>query len=156
MKRSTSTNFEKQGSSVVEPQRMDRRNKFLHTLSNSLQNWGEDAMIDFCELHPWKWWLLTTEKPSFSHTCNHTHSSICPAILHISKILMKMFGLQPSKRSLCKESTSHHPCLSKWNKKHPTLRHRIASIFSDENWSVSPFEERIQIRSHWFSLQKIV
>ena len=143
--------LEQQGAEVVEPAKewMRRNTNFAYPIQLVTKFEGEDAMIEFLLE------LLTLENDDFSpqkklqllsHLQNYTHSSICPAILpHLKDFNEDVRFATIETIAVQKDPQAITPLLEQMEQEASNrLRHRIASIFSDEDWSVTPFEERIQ------------
>lgn len=143
--------LERKGAGVVEPAKewMRRNANFAYPIQLVTTFEGEEIMISFLLE------LLLLENDDFSpqkklqllsHLQNHTHESICPAILPYLKDFNEDVRFATIEAiAVQKDPQAITPLLEQMEQEASNrLRHRIASIFSDENWSVSPFEERIQ------------
>lgn len=143
--------LETKGAGVVEPAKewMRRNPNFAYPIQLIAKFEGEEVMIAFLLE------LLSLEDDDFSpqkklqllsHLQNHTHPSICPAILPYLKDFNEDVRFATIETiAVQKDPQAIAPLLEQMEQEASNrLRHRIASIFSDENWSVSPFEERIQ------------
>ena len=143
--------LERKGADVIEPAKewMRRNANFAYPIQLITKFEGEEIMISFLLE------LLLLEDDDFSpqkklqllsHLQNHTHASICPAILPYLKDFNEDVRFATIEAiAVQKDPQAITPLLEQMEQEASNrLRHRIASIFSDENWSVSPFEERIQ------------
>jgi len=143
--------LERQGSSVIEPAKewMRRNPHFAYPIQLVAKFEGEEATISFLLE------LLALENDDFSpqkklqllsHLQNHKHESICPTILPYLKDFNEDVRFATIEAiAVQKDNQAITPLLEQMEQEASNrLRHRIASIFSAEDWSVTPFENRIQ------------
>lgn len=143
--------LERQGADVIEPAKewMRRNPNFAYPIQLITKFQGEEAMVTFLLE------LLSLENDDFSpqkklqllsHLQNHKHDSICPAVLPYLKDFNEDVRFATIEAiAVQKDDQALAPLLEQMEQEASNrLRHRIASIFSTENWSVTPFEDRIK------------
>jgi HEAT repeat protein len=143
--------IERMGDDVIEPAKewMRRNPNFAHPLKLVTKYEGEEATIHFLLE------LLTLENDDFSpqkklqllsHLQNHKHEAICSSVIPYLKDFNEDVRFATIEAiAVQKDPLAREPLLSQMGQEASNrLRHRIATIFAEESWSVSPHEDLVQ------------
>ena len=139
------------GVDVIEPAKewMRRNPNFAYPIKLITKYEGEEAMISFLIE------LLKLEDDDFSpqkklqllsHLQNHQHQDICASVLPYLKDFNEDVRFATIEAiAVQKDPIAREPLLDQMAQEASNrLRHRIATIFTEESWSVSPHEALIQ------------
>ena len=143
--------IERMGIDVIEPAKewMRRNPNFAYPIKLITKYEGEESKVNFLiELLQLEDDDITPQKKLqlLSHLQNHQHDSICSSVIPYLKDFNEDVRFATIEAiAVQKDPLAREPLLDQMAQEASNrLRHRIATIFAEESWSVSPHETLIQ------------